>query len=53
MTNGMAQVLDVNDEPIVGFYAAGETTAYGAHPLSASTIFGRIAADSVVEFLGK
>ena len=53
VVDGQAQVLDVNDQVIPGLYAAGETTAYGAHPLSASTIFGRQAADSIVEFLGK
>ena len=53
VTDGMAQVLDGNDQVIPGLYAAGETTAYGAHPLSASTIFGRQAADSIVAYLGK
>lgn len=53
VTDGQARVLDENDEPIVGLYAAGEVTAYGAHPLSAATIFGRQAADSMVSFLGK
>ena len=53
MTDGKAEVLTVDNEVIPGLYAAGETTAYGAHPLSASTIFGRQAADSIVEFLGK
>lgn len=51
--DGKAQVLNEQDEVIVGLYAAGETTAYGAHPLSAATIFGRVAADSIAEFLGK
>lgn len=51
--DGKAQVLNTDDEVITGLYAAGETTAYGAHPLSASTIFGRVAADSIAEFLGK
>jgi len=37
----------INSPPV------GETTAYGAHPLSASTIFGRQAADSAVEYLAK
>lgn len=50
---GKAEVVNGNDEIITGLYAAGEVTAYGAHPLSAATIFGRQAADSVVEFLGK
>ena len=53
VVDGKAQVLDVNDQVIPGLYAAGETTAYGAHPLSASTIFGRQAADSIVAYLGK
>lgn len=53
VTNGNAEVLDNNNNVIVGLYAAGETTAYGAHPLSAATIFGRQAADSMVTFLGK
>ena len=53
VTNGNAEVLDENDTPITGLYAAGEVTAYGAHPLSAATIFGRQAADSIVAFLGK
>ncbi len=53
VTDGKAEVLTVDNEVIPGLYAAGETTAYGAHPLSASTIFGRQAADSIVEFLGK
>lgn len=51
--DGKAQVLNTSDEVIEGLYAAGETTAYGAHPLSASTIFGRVAADSITEFLKK
>ena len=53
VTDGKAQVLDENNNPITGLYAAGEVTAYGAHPLSAATIFGRQAADSMVAFLGK
>lgn len=53
VTTGKAEVLNANDEVITGLYAAGETTSYGAHPLSAATIFGRKSADSVVEFLGK
>lgn len=51
--NGKAEVIDNNGDVIPGLYAAGETTAYGAHPLSASTIFGRQAADSAVEYLAK
>lgn len=50
---GKAEVVNENDEIIPGLWAAGEVTAYGAHPLSAATIFGRQSADSVVEFLGK
>lgn len=51
--NGKAEVINNQNEVITGLYAAGEVTSYGAHPLSAATIFGRQAADSVKAFLNK
>lgn len=51
--NGKAEVINDQNEVITGLYAAGEVTSYGAHPLSAATIFGRQAADSVKAFLNK
>lgn len=47
VVNGNAEVLNTKDEVIQGLFAAGEVTAYGAHPLSAATIFGIQAADSI------
>lgn len=51
--NGKAEVLNENDEPVPGLYAAGETTNHGNHPVSAAVVFGRIAADEIAEKLGK
>ena len=53
VTDGEGHVLNNSDEVITGLYAAGETTAYGAHPLSASLIFGKVCAETIAEGLNK
>jgi len=53
VTNGEAEVLTKDNKVIPGLYAAGETVAYGAHPLSAATIFGWIAGENAAEAAGK
>lgn len=47
--NGNAEVLDAQDQPVTGLYAAGETTNHGNHPVSAAIVFGRIAAEQIFE----
>lgn len=46
-TDGQARVLNTQDQPIEGLYAAGETVNLGYHPLCSAMTFGRVAAEHV------
>ena len=55
-----AEVIDVNGNPIPGLFAAGEVTGgvhggnrLGGNAVADIVIFGRIAAESAIEYIGK
>ncbi len=55
-----AEVIDVNGNPIPGLFAAGEVTGgvhggnrLGGNAVADIVIFGRIAAESAIEYVGK
>lgn len=52
-TDGQARVLDAQDQPIEGLYAAGETVNLAYHPLCSAMTFGRVAAEQVAERVAK
>ena len=52
VTNGKAEVVNEDNEPIEGLYAAGEVTFHSAHPASNALTFGMIAAEQVIAKLG-
>lgn len=58
--NTSAQVLDANGEPIPGLFAAGEVTGgvhggnrLGGNAVADIVVYGRIAAQSAVEYMGE
>jgi len=52
-TDGQARVLNKEDQPIEGLYAAGETVNLGYHPLLSALTYGRVAAENVAERIAK
>ncbi|HHW91210.1 MAG TPA: FAD-binding protein [Firmicutes bacterium] len=49
-----AQVLDTAGQPIPGLYAAGDVAdvkLFGAEALTAAYVYGKIAAESIIEYL--
>lgn len=52
-TDGQARVLDTQNQPIEGLYAAGETVNLAYHPLCSAMTFGRVAAEQVAGRVAK
>ena len=52
-TDGQARVLNTENQPIEGLYAAGETVNLGYHPLLSALTYGRVAAENVAERIAK
>ena len=53
LTDGKAQVLDADNNPIEGLYAAGETVNLAYHPLCSALTFGRVTAEQVAQRLAE
>lgn len=53
LTDGQARVLNADEEPIEGLYAAGETVNLGYHPIGSALTFGMVAAENVAASLAE